>query len=150
MLGRLFLHSVPLSASPPQRHLSDVRSTHSYYDRAFRGAQLPNKIIKIKKFMPRRRRSVSSSPMRLPTSLRHPHQRLMLHQFLHRLRAQHHYVAWLIGVFGPSHRIQYSLSRRPDVIVVSTLWDCLSLQRYFPRGSHQSRHPSVSPSIIHE
>jgi hypothetical protein len=69
--------------------------------------------------------------MRLPTSLRHPHQRLMLHQFLHRLRAQHHYVAWLIGVFSPSHWIQYSLSRRPDVIVVSTLWDCLGLQDTF-------------------
>ncbi len=55
----------------------------------------------------------------------------MIHQFLHRLCAQQQCVAWLIGIFGPAHRIQYSLSHRPDVSVVLTLWDCLSLQDIF-------------------
>jgi hypothetical protein len=29
------------------------------------------------------------------------------------------------------HRVRYSLSRRPDVVVVSTLRDCLGLQDIF-------------------
>jgi hypothetical protein len=81
--------------------------------------------------MPRRRRSVSPSPTRLPPSLRHPPRRLTIHQFLHRLCDQDHHIIWLIGVYGPLHRVRYSLSRRPDVVVVSTLWDCLGLQDIF-------------------
>ena len=130
-LGRMFLHSLPLAASPPRCQLGAVRPTRSYYGRTLRGAQLQNKQKKIKTFMPRHRHLVSPSPTRLPPSLHHPHQRLTIDQFLHRLRVQHQHVAWLIGVFSPSHRIQYYLSFRPGVIVVSTLWDCLSLQDTF-------------------
>ncbi len=81
--------------------------------------------------MPRRHCLVSPPPTRIPPSLCHPHQRLTIHQFLHHLRAQQQRVAWLIGEFGPTHQIQYSLSCRPDVIVVSTLGDCLGLQDIF-------------------
>ncbi len=81
--------------------------------------------------MPRRCRSVSPSPKRLPPSLRHPPRRLTIHQFLHRLRDQNYHIIWLIGVYGPLHRVRYSLSRRPDIVVMSTLWDCLGLQDIF-------------------
>ena len=81
--------------------------------------------------MPRRRRSVSPSPTRLPPSLRHPPRRLTIHQCLHRLRDQNHHIICLIGAYGPLHRVRYSLSRRPDVVVVSTLRDCLGLQDIF-------------------
>ena len=52
-------------------------------------------------------------------------------QFLHRLRDQDHHIIWLIGVYGPLHRVGYSLSRGPDVVIVSTLRDCLGLQDIF-------------------
>ena len=82
-------------------------------------------------FMPRRRRSVSPSPTHLPPSLRHPPRRLMIHQFLHRLRDQNHHIIRLIGVYRPLHWVRYSLSHRPDVVVVSTLRECLGLQDIF-------------------
>jgi hypothetical protein len=55
----------------------------------------------------------------------------MIHQFLHRLRDHNHHIIWLIVMYGPLHRVRYSLSRRPDVVVVSTLQDCLGLQDIF-------------------
>ena len=83
--------------------------------------------------MPRRSRSGSPSPTRLPPYLRHrlPPRRLTIHQFRRRLRAQHYRTVWLIGVYGPLHWVQYSLSRHPDVVLVSTLHDCLGLQDIF-------------------
>ena len=34
-------------------------------------------------------------------------------------------------IFGPLHRIEFSLSRRPDVLVVATLEECLGLHDLF-------------------
>ena len=99
------------------------------YDTTF--AHSTARIYQKKGFMPRRFRLVSPSLMPIPPSIHHPHQRLTIHQFLHRLHAQQQRVAWLIGKFGPTHQIQYSLSRCPEVIDVSTLGDCLSLQDIF-------------------
>ena len=91
--------------------------------------------------MPRRRRSVSPSPppRRFAPALRHRPPRLTLGQFLHRLDDQRQHIARLIVVFGPLHRIEFSLSRRPDVLVVASLADCLGLQDLFWRGDHDAR-----------
>jgi len=62
--------------------------------------------------------------------LRHPPRRLTIHQFRRRLRDQNYHVIWLIGMYGPLHRVRYSLSCRPDVVVVSTLRDCFGLQDF--------------------
>lgn len=90
--------------------------------------------------MPQRRRSVSPSPppRRLAPALRHRPQRLTRHQFLRRLDDQRQHLARLIVVFGPFHHIEFSLSRRPDVLVVATLEDCLGLQDLFWR-EHDAR-----------
>jgi hypothetical protein len=84
-------------------------------------------------FMPRLGRSGSPSPTRPPPYLRHrlPPRRLTIHQFLRRLRAQHYRIVRLIGVYGPLHRVRYSLSRHPDVPLESALQDCLGLQDIF-------------------
>ena len=82
--------------------------------------------------MPWRCRWVLPSPTRLPPpSLRHPPRRLTIHQFLRRLRDQERHISWLIGVFGPFHRVRYSLSSCPDVVVVSTRRDYIGLQDIF-------------------
>ena len=52
----------------------------------------------------------------------------MVHQFLHRLCDQNQHVARLIVIFGPSQRVQFFLSRRTDIVIVSTLGDSLGLQ----------------------
>ena len=90
--------------------------------------------------MPRRRRSVSPSPppRRLAPALRHRPQRLTRGEFLNRLNAQRQHIARLIVVFGPFLRIQFSLSSRPDVLVVASLVDCLGLQDLFWR-EHDAR-----------
>jgi hypothetical protein len=85
--------------------------------------------------MPRRRRSVSPSPPRRCPSLRHCPQRLTVHQFLHHLCAQCHHIAQLIVVYGPSHRIEFSLSCQPGVLVIVTLIECLDLQDLFWKGN---------------
>jgi hypothetical protein len=89
--------------------------------------------------MPRRRRSVSPSPppRRFAPALRHRPQRLTIHQFLRRLDDQRQHSTRLIVIFGPFHRIELSLSRRPDVLVVATLEDCLGLQDLFWREHNQ-------------
>ena len=86
-------------------------------------------------FMPRRQRSVSPSPPRRCPSLCHRPQRLTVHQFLHCLRAQRLHIAQLIVVYGPSHRIEFSLSRQPGVLVVAPLIECLDLQDLFWTGN---------------
>ena len=67
----------------------------------------------------------------------------MIHQFLHCLRDQNHHIICLIGAYGPLYWVRYSLSRCPDVVVVSTLRDCLGLQDIFVGElvSLQTRRP---------
>ena len=100
-----------------------------------RGARLHKKKKNYTSFlrrllMPRRGRSGSLSPTRPPPYLRHrlPPRRLTIHQFLRRLRDQHHRIIRLIGEYGPLLRVRYSLSRHPEVPLESTLRDCLGLQ----------------------
>ena len=101
--------------------------------------------------MPRRRRSVSSSPppRRLAPALRHRPQRLTRGQFLHRLFEQRQHIARLIVVFGPFHRIEFFLSSRPDVLIVATLVDCLGLQDIFWRA-HDARFFVDDPPVLED
>ncbi len=83
----------------------------------------------LRRYMPRRRRPVSPSPIRrLPPGLRHPPSLFAASRYLHRFRDQACIVVRLIAVLGPNHWVQYTLTSCPDVVIVAALHDCLSLQ----------------------